>query len=348
MNALLDARTPKDNPGKIPVGDMIAIIDGGRDSSQFLRDFGLIGKEPTGRKGHEGKTAKRNVTLIFDQKSVMARVGRQKVRGHPARCSQTVHCFCNGQTKFDDVELKHFPHLSSSTDWVGPFCLLKNDDLQTMNRADKIPYWAKRRIAVGGRSLDEDEVPSSSDEDQDGLTEPPMTTPVSNGRWGKLPPEDMLQPINYHSLPRQVYDTLAHMFGAFLRIDCCPGDGTCLFDTLKQRQNYVGLCQSSVQLKHLHSKLVDEVLACMCDPSCVALHSPAYATWKTNAANTASNASPEPAATGVTPATTETTPAKAGITPMGNPNVRTRLSPGLQSMLAAATGTADGTPTNSM
>lgn len=60
---------------------------------------------------------------------------------------------------------KLFPEMTSASDVYGPFNLESWKELPVMAVAEKKAFWGKRRVAVGGRTIDADEDEDESGED---------------------------------------------------------------------------------------------------------------------------------------------------------------------------------------
>ena len=151
------------------------------------------------------------------------------------------------------------------------------------------------------------------------------------------------QPANWHNLPRQVYDSLANMFSAKLRIDLCPGDGTCAMDTVAAGESYVAICQTDCQKAYIEKMMMKQVMEEMENPKNPILHSAAYTKWKQGQKTTdTDSAKAEEQAKAAEERAKKRVKTEEAATKADEPDKSggANLSPGLAKMLAAAKASA--------
>lgn len=75
----------------------------------------------------------------------------------------------NSATHLPTRTHKLFPEMTSASDVYGPFNLEAWKELPVMSVAEKKAFWGKRRVAVGGRTVDadEDEYSSTGEAEED-------------------------------------------------------------------------------------------------------------------------------------------------------------------------------------
>ena len=95
-------REDPDSPGLLPPGDILVMIDGCRKTDVTVVNLFGMGKDrraaDRGRKARDGKTVSRQITVAFDEKSVVGRKFRIKHNNDFLNCSQRALLFWNGST----------------------------------------------------------------------------------------------------------------------------------------------------------------------------------------------------------------------------------------------------------
>ena len=105
---------------------------------------------------------------------------------------------------------------------VGPYVLTSWKDMpDKMSVKDKKEFWAARRRAVGGPSLEDGSEESNADDDDDdaapGAADIELPA-VGEGRGAKQLSDDSIQPIAYHMLPVNAWTNLIHGAGTTITI----------------------------------------------------------------------------------------------------------------------------------
>ena len=125
-HAIQGIRKQPDQHGIMAIGDVAIIIDAGRKSDAFLKNFGM-GKDrkiaDKQRKLSEGKTLVRPVILSLDEKSVKARKHRKKVKNDYLQCSQIAYIIHNALTTISPRPHKHFPNCTNMSNILGAVTL---------------------------------------------------------------------------------------------------------------------------------------------------------------------------------------------------------------------------------
>ena len=149
-------------------GDFWCVIDGGRESNSFLKDFGFASAKRNRsaasaasadqpRTAAEGKTIHRVLKMSFNESSVKLRKGRtQKTKRTVSalKCTQNIHVFYNGMSEYMEKSHKHFSSLTNASDVLGPFVLPAYTEVPHIEADNRRSFWGKRRVAVGGRTED--------------------------------------------------------------------------------------------------------------------------------------------------------------------------------------------------
>lgn len=198
---------------------------------------------------------------------------------------------------------------------------------------DKRGFWAARRRAVGGRTLEES--CSESDDEESAADEEGELPEVGGGRGQGRLPETTLQPISFHTLPRMVIDSLTFAYWAQTCLDMTPGFGQLCNDMVLQKIGYIGICHSEQQRQYIEENAIKEILEAMKNADSK-VYQVAYAkeiqeeqTTKQGMKRAADTEAP---AGGKTPKAAKAEPSAAGA------GTSSELSSALQQMLAAAKG----------
>ena len=153
--AVAAARQEPDQVGLLPTGDVLVVVDGGRQDESLLNHLGMGSsrrRHDASRSHKEGKVIYRAVTLFFEEKSVKARKYRRRTRHDVVNCTQRAHIFYSALTKVQERQQKHFSELSNLCNMLGPYVLPAWGSLPLMLVSQKKQFWAGRRRAVGGPS----------------------------------------------------------------------------------------------------------------------------------------------------------------------------------------------------
>ena len=112
--AVAAARQEPDQVGLLPTGDVLVVVDGGRQDESLLNHLGMGSsrrRHDASRSRKEGKVIYRAVTLFFEEKSVKARKYRRRARHDVVNCTQRAHIFYSALTKVQERQQKHFSEL---------------------------------------------------------------------------------------------------------------------------------------------------------------------------------------------------------------------------------------------
>ena len=267
-------------PGILKPGDVVILLDGGRKNvNHMLNCFGLSPKDrgtvDKGRKAKDGRTMSRQIMVFLSEDSVHARKWRKKSKNDPLNCCQIAHVFYNGTTNINARDHKHFPKTSNMSNTLGPISLQPFSMLPKMTVGQKKEFWANRRRACGGRTgedaEDDEEAGSEEAEDDEEMEDVKevdgiVVAAVGAGRGSQGVPNDAIQPICFHQLPRIVTDSLVHAFWGLSVIDLSPGAGELCCDTVMSSTGYLGICHSQSQKDFILKRLKKEMLAAMAKP----------------------------------------------------------------------------------
>ena len=139
---------------------------------------------------------------------------------------------------------------------------------------DKKEFWGARRRAVGGRT--EGDTGSGSEESEPDEADEEELPDVGGGRGVKGLPENSLQPVAYHALPRIVTDSLHHAMWGLSTIDLTPCVGELACDNVVSNIGYLGICHTEFQKILIMQQLESHMLKSMKDPQSK-VYAPAYA-----------------------------------------------------------------------
>ena len=148
-------------------------------------------------------------------------------------------------------------------------------------------------------------------------------------------PENSLQPVAYHALPRIVTDSLHHAMWGLSTIDLTPCVGELACDNVVSNVGYLGICHTEFHKALILQLLESHMLKAMKDPQSK-VYSPAYAKEcedfdKTRAPKTVDATKIDPA-----PKKQKTTGEATGSDDPGGSGSSSGLSSALAQMLAAA------------
>lgn len=261
-------------PGIIKPGDVLILLDGGKkNSNHLLSCFGVAKKDRAqidkGRKPKDGKTICREVTIFLSEESVQARKWRKKTKNDTLNCCQVAHVFHNGVTAINARDHKHFPKTSNLSNALGPVSLQPFANLPKMTVGQKKEFWGARRRAVGGKTNDSEGEDDEEDELEEEIEDEELeidgmqVSSVGAGRGSKGVPDNAIQPIAFHALPRIVGDSLLHAFWGMSVIDLTPGSGELCMDAVLNNTGYIGICQTQCQKDFILLRLKKEILASM-------------------------------------------------------------------------------------
>ena len=258
--AVQAARAQPEQVGLLPEGDVLCVIDGGRQDESLLQHFSMGGarrKHDSGRTYRDGKTVYRCIMLFFEEKSVKARKYRKRSRHDFVQCTQRAHCFFSAFTKVQERTHKFMPELSNLSNSFGPITLPSWNSLPMLSVQQKKAFWGPRRKAVGGPSAGQ----SDAEDEADELEEEDEVTPedqiqfrlpeVGAGRGTRGLPGDVQMPISFHALPSMVSESLVHGFWGISVIDMTPGTGECCKAHILQGMGYLGICQTEEQKDYI-------------------------------------------------------------------------------------------------
>lgn len=297
-----------DQPGLLPPGDILVIIDGGRKSvGTLLNLFGMHKDRKAfdkGRKEKDGKTLYRQITLTFTEDSVERRKFRKKTKSSYLECSQVAHVYYNGGSTIVPKKNVHFAGTNMG-DVLGPIDLPALQNLPKLKVKDKKEFWGTRRRAVGGKTGSDSDSEGSESEGEDEEAEAATTIGdlttlpgVGAGRGAKGLSDEIVQPVSYHQLPSTVMESFMHSYSAINTIDMTPGTGDAAISAVLMNSGYVGVCHSEAQKEFILVRLKKALLEAMKDPRSK-VYAPAYASQmeqQNEAKRQAETKDPNPAA----------------------------------------------------
>ncbi|CAK9103051.1 Uncharacterized protein SCF082_LOCUS48147 [Durusdinium trenchii] len=297
-----------DQPGLLPPGDILVIIDGGRKSvGTLLNLFGMHKDRKAfdkGRKEKDGKTLYRQITLTFTEDSVERRKFRKKTKSSYLECSQVAHVYYNGGSTIVHKKNVHFAGTNMG-DVLGPIDLPALQNLPKLKVKDKKEFWGTRRRAVGGKTGSDSDSEGSESEGEDEEAEAATTIGdlttlpgVGAGRGAKGLSDEIVQPVSYHQLPSTVMESFMHSYSAINTIDMTPGTGDAAISAVLMNSGYVGVCHSEAQKEFILVRLKKVLLEAMKDPRSK-VYAPAYASQmeqQNEAKRQAETKDPNPAA----------------------------------------------------
>ncbi|CAK9010978.1 unnamed protein product [Durusdinium trenchii] len=285
FKAVSKTREQEDQPGLLPPGDILVIVDGGRkNSSTVLGYFGMTKDRKAfdkKKKERDGKVVYRQVILTFEESSVAARKFRKKSKNDYLACSQGVHIFWNGMTAIAHKKHLHFSSSSNASDVSGPISLQAYLSLPKLTVKQKKEFWGARRRAVGGRTADDgsedgEDEEDEEDEAEDEAAEEIQLPGVGLGRGAKGLSDEVAQPVCYQQLPPLVAESFAHAYSALAVLDMTPGVGDFAISSILRHTGYVGICQMECQKEFIMVRLRKALLAAMADPQSK-VYAPAFA-----------------------------------------------------------------------
>ncbi|CAJ1407144.1 unnamed protein product [Effrenium voratum] len=291
--ALKAIREDPGSPGLLPPGDILVLLDGCRKTDVTVVNLFGMGKDrrtaDRGRKERDGKTLSRQITVAFDEKSVVGRKFRKKHKNDFLSCSQRALLFWNGSTTSASAVVatlrfaasaqripakthKFFPEATNMSDVLGPFSLEAYQNLPKLRMKDKKEFWGLRRRAVGGRTEganeDSDDDDNEPDEEEDQEVVPMLELPkVGGGRGSTGMPDDIVQCVNFQQLPSAVGESFLHSLSAISCCDLAPGTGELACSAVLEQVGYLGICQTEYQREFILTRLKKEVLRSMEEPS---------------------------------------------------------------------------------
>ena len=117
---------------------------------------------------------------------------------------------------------------------LGPFALESWQDCPSLTNKDRKAFWGKRRVAVGGPTIEagDDDKAEAQDSDseldklEEGEEEKLELPDVGSGTGrGTCFQDHVVQPINYHQLPPATWESIIHMVWGSSVIDLTPQQG---------------------------------------------------------------------------------------------------------------------------
>ena len=307
----------------------------------------------------------RQIYLMFTETSVRSRRVRVR-RGRGRKCTQRMYWFTNVETNLPERMYKNCKDCSNQGDSYGPVALEPWSSLPGLSVADKKTFWAKRRVAVGGKtyegeSLSEEGEPSDVEAEEEG----PATNAgdmaylpnVNPGRGARSLTADTVQPIQYHELPISMWEDVLVGLGAAVVCDLTPCSGRLATPCISNRIPYIGICQSDAQMEYIKKQMQNAVEKGLGDPACK-LYNPKFkraganaedptATKKAKAAAKAETKAatvkpPPPKATAKAAPNTETGGSAGSSGSAGGGGVSEKLAAMLKAAKESAAGAAPG------
>ena len=256
--AVLEARTGKDEPAHLQLGDIFVCIDGGKDRKRvFTRP--LLGT----KKGKDiNRTFIRSIVLHATEASHKTR--RERMQGH-TKLTQGIQMAMNHGT-LKTINACEYPHHKGSNkcDVFGPVDLDAFASLPTLTPADKKLYLGKRLVLAGGKCESESEEDEGDGDDDAAVTDVP---PTASGDTQDQPIEDKQLPINFHALPVDVVLDLAKANNCKHVIDFAPTPLPLAHRLISSGISYFGICGTAEQRDYLANQLHDGVMKSLKDPS---------------------------------------------------------------------------------
>ena len=153
-----EARAPEGGE-HLKVGDIYLAFDAGKDRRRMVTK--ALRNPATARKD-ENRNMQRMITIFCSEDSVRARRGT--VRG-TVQTAQHAHLIFNAQTPIAFKKYPSYEDCSALGDKIGPVALNTADQLPKKPKAEKIKYWAKRRVPAGGHADSSDSGDNAPDDD---------------------------------------------------------------------------------------------------------------------------------------------------------------------------------------
>jgi hypothetical protein len=256
IRALVAARYGKEDPDKLVIGELYALLSAGKDRKRSLV------KPLANPNMKKGRDANRLFTRVIHihLKESSVRLRKKRTRGQ-VKLMQPVYLCANRET-FMKTGYKDYPHHGGSifTDILGPITMDHLSAIPTLTQDEKKQYWGKRFCLAGGACPSDDD--DDLDEDDDAPPEEELGVPK--------------YPINYHALPITVISDFVEGFNVKHVIDLTPTPLNLAFQLAQLGVSYVALCATEVMKDFLTKQTFNTVRRAICDENEPILFDPRF------------------------------------------------------------------------
>ena len=257
--AFLKARAPlhQDDGGAGSImgpGDVFFALDNQKPG--LIGKFTDFLKDPAGKKD---TLFVKKFTVVYDFDSVRARKLRIKGLGTVNQTETMIAVTAGEPLSLPARKHKHYLDWNSGS-LIGMVKLPPYPSCWTMKYDDKKLLYGRMQVPVGGKEDDDaddgedpdqqQEVPPTIDDFVDGQAKKPKTS-----RAG-----DNVEPVHYHTLPKEFFDNLQDAFCIKDVYDFTPSPEAALAFR-KAKKGYIAVCFNDVHQKKLREYVIDRVVA---------------------------------------------------------------------------------------